>query len=220
MSYKAIIFDLDGTIINTENIWHQASHELIETHAPLLGKAEKKHLFTSIHGLALHQSCRLIKEVAQIDLPVEVLMQEKSARAHELYQKEVRFIRGFVTFHKQLQRMHLKSGIATNATPETAELTDKMLNLRRFFGEHIYNVAHVNYQNKPNPALYLFAAQQLEVDPHYCIAIEDSAHGIAAAKSAGMYCIGINTAKNPAQLAAADRIVDHYRDINLLEIIK
>ena len=132
----------------------------------------------------------------------------------------MRFIPGFVQFHQQLAPHNLKSGIATNASKETAELTDKILNLRQFFGEHIYNVSHVNFANKPDPALYLHAAQKLCVDPLECIAIEDSTHGVTAAKGAGMYCIGINTARNHQALQQADIIVDHYNQIDLPKLLQ
>lgn len=220
MKRRAIIFDLDGTIVTTEACWRHATQELLDFYAPGMDAQSRTQLLDAIHGLALHQSCRLIKERTQLELSLEDLMREKSHRAHALYAAHMKFIPGFVSFHKQLSTLHLKSGIATNADPETAQLSDQLMNLRRFFGPHIYHMGHVNYQNKPNPALYLFAAQQLGVEPHECVAIEDSAHGIAAAKSAGMYCIGINTAHKPTQLQLADCVVQHYRDIKLDELIK
>lgn len=219
MKYKAIIFDLDGTIIDTETIWDHASRQLLSKRGVCLDPQAEAQLFASIHGLALHKSCQLIKETAQLSESLEDLICEKSAIAHELYKQNVRFIPGFVQFHNQLAQYHLKTGIATNASAETAELTDRILNLQQFFGKHIYNVSHVNFANKPDPALYLHAAKQLLVDPKECIAIEDSHHGVAAAKCAGMYCIGINTAGNKTALASADIIVDHYDQINLKELI-
>lgn len=93
-----------------------------------------------------------------------------------------------------------------------------MLKIERFFDKHIYNVSRVN--NIPDPILYLYTAKQLNINPAQCIAIEDSAHGIKAAKSAGMYCIGINTAGNYEQLKESDIIVDSYSDINLKDILK
>ena len=186
----------------------------------ILDKETEKELFKQIHGLALHKSCLLIKNTAQLPDSLEDLIREKSDIAHALYKNNVRFIPGFVQFHGQLAPYNLKSGIATNASAETAELTDKILNLRQFFGEHIYNVSHVNFANKPDPALYLLAAQKLCVDPLDCIAIEDSTHGVTAAKSAGMYCIGINTAHNPAAIAHADIIVNQYSEIDLPNLLQ
>ena len=220
MKYKAIIFDLDGTIIDTETIWDQASRQLISKRGIVLDQETETKLFKQIHGLALHKSCLLIKDAAQLPESLEDLIREKSAIAHALYTNNVRFIPGFVQFHQQLAPHNLKSGIATNASKETAELTDKILNLRQFFGEHIYNVSHVNFANKPDPALYLHAAQKLCVDPLECIAIEDSTHGVTAAKGAGMYCIGINTARNHQALQQADIIVDHYNQIDLPKLLQ
>lgn len=220
MNYKAIIFDLDGTIINTETIWDTASRELIKRRGIILDQKIELNLMSQIHGLALHKSCLLIKETAQLSESLEDLIQEKTEIAHTLFKKHIEFIPGFIEFHGQLATYNLKSGVATNATPETAELTDKILNLRQFFGEHIYNVAHVNFANKPDPALYLLAAQKLAVDPVACIAIEDSTHGVTAAKKAGMYCIGINTAHNRQALIDADSIVDSYSQIDLPALLE
>jgi len=219
MNYKAIIFDLDGTIIDTETIWNQASRRLLEKRGITLDAKTDKELFDTIQGLALHKSCLLIKQTAQLPEALDDLIKEESAIAHDLYKQHVRFIPGFVQFHNKIAHLRLKSGIATNASAETAELTDRIMNLRQFFGEHIYNVSHVNFANKPDPALYLHAAKQLCVNPSDCIAIEDSRHGVTAAKNAGMYCIGINTAKNRTALSSADIIVDSYQQINLSELI-
>lgn len=215
MNYKAIIFDLDGTIIDTEHLWKQATCKLLARRGVTLCEEEKKELFKKICGLATHKSCLLIKNLAQLDDHVDDLVIEKHKLAHDLYQQYVCFIPGFVEFHQQTQLYNLKTGIATSASPQTAELTDRILNLRQFFGQHIYNIGHVHYKCKPDPALYIYASQQLEIDPENCIAIEDSAHGIRAAKDAGLYCIGINTSQNIASLEQADCIVNHYHEIDL-----
>lgn len=219
MKYKAIIFDLDGTITDTEHIWFQASKKLIENRGVNLNPEIERQLFNNIRGLALHKSCLQIKNAAQLSDTLEDLVSEKSSIAHDLYKQEVRFIPGFVQFFESLRCYNLKTGIATNASAQTAELTDQILDLQRFFGSHIYNVSHVQYRNKPDPALYLHAATQLGVAPRECIAIEDSAHGITAAKSAGMLCIGLNSAKNRDNLKHADIIVDCYHEIDLPTIL-
>lgn len=92
---------------------------------------------------------------------------------------------------------------------------NKALNLENLFGKHMYTISHVANQPKPNPAIYLYAADQLGHQPHECIAIEDSPTGIQSAKDAGMYCIGINSSRRPELLRAAHAIINHYDEIDL-----
>jgi sugar-phosphatase len=220
MKYKAIIFDMDGTIVDTEHIWQRANRELIESRGITLTPELSEELSKRLAGMALTECVRIIKEVANIDEDLNVLVEEKKKRADELYAQGVQFIEGFLEFHALATKHNLKVGLATNATDQTVHLTNQALNLERLFGLHIYNISHVNHVAKPHPAIYLHAAKKLEIDPAQCIAIEDSGHGIKAAKDAGMFCIGINTSKKPERLVASDMIIDHYHQIELERLIR
>ena len=77
----------------------------------------------------------------------------------------------------------------------------------------------VNKVCKPNPDIFLHAAKSIGVDPKDCIVIEDSVHGIQAAKAAGMYCIAINTGNDRHLLGQADEIVDCYKQIDLDKLL-
>ena len=59
----------------------------------------------------------------------------------------------------------------------------------------------------------------MNIDPINCVAIEDSAHGITAAKRAGMFCIGINTADDKKALCDANFVIDRYKDIKLDKLL-
>ena len=215
MKYQAIIFDLDGTIIDTEHIWLEANKQVLIRRGIQPDNNFLEKLFTQIQGAGLAHSCTVLKEMCKLEDSLEDLIQEKESIAHGLYEQGVRLIEGFVDFHAKAQKLNLKMGIATNANTQTVAATNKKLNLEQFFGPHIYSISHVNNQYKPNPAVYLYAAQNLNIEPKACIAIEDSAHGIKAAKNAGMLCIGINTAKKPEQLIQADLIINSYEELEL-----
>lgn len=220
MKFKALIFDMDGTIIDSSHIWTEVTYELIRSKGVVITPELKSKLDAHSHGLAMDKVCELIKELTSIADPVEQLIAQKTQLVCDVYRKGIKFIDGFEQFHSQVVDYKLKNGIATNADDATLNITKEMLKIERFFGKHIYNVSCVNNICKPDPALYLYTAKQLSVAPEHCIAIEDSAHGIKAAKSAGMYCIGINTAGNYEQLKESDIIVDSYSDINLKDILK
>ena len=211
---------MDGTIVNTEKIWEEATRRLIEKRGVAYTGELQKELSVKLAGLATHKSCKLIKDRIQLTDPLESLISEKSALAHSLYVQGVEFIPGFTQFHEKVIKTPLKTAIATSACAKTLALTDQALNLQQFFGEHLYGISCVGGICKPDPAIYLYAADKLGVNPHECIAIEDSAHGIAAARDAGMYCIGIKTSQDKNQVREAHHTIDTYCQIDLDALIK
>lgn len=219
MKYKAIIFDMDGTIIDTEQIWKEATKQLLKNRGIEYTPEMEAELGPQLSGGGMKQGCMLIKMAVNLEDDVHTLMTEKSAIACKLYEQEVKYMTGFLEFMERVQKLNLKVGLATNADDNTLRVTENALELSKHFGQHMYNVSHVNHQPKPDPAMYLHAAEQLGVDPEHCIAIEDSAHGIRAAKAANMFCIGYNSSRNHHQVKDSDLIVDEYHHIDLEELL-
>ena len=220
MKYKAIIFDMDGTIVNTEKIWGEATKRLIECKGVCFTADLEKELSPRLVGLAMHKSCGIIKDLIGCPDSIEELVHQKRDLALGLYAQGISFIEGFSDFHGKLAGHDLKSAIATSACDKTLLLTDQALNLKRFFGEHLYGISCVGNVCKPDPAIYLYAADKLKVDPKDCIAIEDSAHGIDSARAAGMFCVGIKTSHDKNQTRDAHQTIDRYDEIDLRELLK
>ena len=213
--YKAVIFDMDGTIVDTERVWGAATCKLLEEKRIPCTPELLQLIRTHIQGLDVVNSCRVIKEITGMTDDVKTLCEEKEALAHGLYEAGITYLEGFVEFHNKLRERGIKTAIATNARSLTIHLTQNALNIRHFFGEHVYGLDDVAGKGKPNPDIYLLAASKINVNPQLCVVVEDSAHGIAAGQAAGMFCIGINSSGNKAQTQHADLMIDGYVDINI-----
>ena len=85
MKYKAIIFDMDGTIVDTEHIWNSSTQKLISNRGIHLTSEMVTELQARLNGMALPQSCKIIKEMANLSESVEELMHEKTRLACDLY---------------------------------------------------------------------------------------------------------------------------------------
>jgi HAD superfamily hydrolase (TIGR01509 family) len=221
MKFQAAIFDMDGTIILTEEIWQQTAIKLIEQYNGLLSAEEKRNIEERITGAGLATSVRIIKDAIKLkssqnkELSDNKITKEYKALALSFYSKDIQFVPGFEKFYSKLKKLGIPTAIATNAPLDVLQETNRILNLERYFGNHLYSISQINNLSKPNPAIYLFAAQQLGIDPKKCLAFEDSFPGITAAKAAGMYCIGIKNPLHAAFSQNADSIINSYDQIDL-----
>lgn len=220
MKFSSIIFDMDGTIINSEPVLEIATKALLESKGITIDQTQKNNLKKQLHGIGIKVFGHFIKETFKLDETPEQIILEQNILIKKYYEQEIKFIDGFVDFHKQVRDFSLKSGVATNADYHTVEISRKKFGLENFFGQHIYCIEDVNNISKPKPDVYLHAADKLETPAHMCVAIEDSKCGIEAAKNADMFCIGINTSKDKNALKHADLIVECYQEIDLDKILK
>lgn len=207
---KAVIFDMDGTIVKTEHIWHQVVIDvLIQSGVGELTNEQKKEL-QALSGVGLDHSCRFLKEKYGLQESPQDLLDRKVALAHEYFDKHLEFIEGFELFHLRLQQVNIPTSIATNANRSSLNKISNKLKFERFFGKNMYCVDDVNNVAKPNPDIFLHSASMLGAKPEECIVFEDSLVGFTAAKAAGMKCIGIKNALNEGHLDKVHHAIQDY----------
>lgn len=143
---------------------------------------------------------------------------ERADIVRELFATEVGFIEGFEAFFCRVEK-NFKTCVATAMDRDLLQLVDSHLGLSQLFSGHIYSVADVGFRSKPNPDVFLHAARKMNSVPECCMVIEDSPHGIEAARRAGMLSIGITTTYGRDKLLAADLVVDTFEEIDLRDLV-
>jgi len=208
---KAIIFDMDGTIIDTQTAWQTATVDVIKHYTgQSTFNAEQKRFFESLSGGGLESSASALKRYFALQASVEEIIKRKTELVDMYVAQELQFITGFEAFHRQLQKFAIPTSIATNASPEFLEIVKQKMNLGSFFGDKLFCSADVGNKAKPDPALFIHAAQQLGVKPEECVVFEDSLVGFKAAQASGMKCIAIKNTLNHSHLDQVNHAIESY----------
>jgi HAD superfamily hydrolase (TIGR01509 family) len=188
MTYEAIIFDLDGVLVDSEGIGFETLQGLLRTYGvdyrvednePFIGINDRDH-FTALkarHGLRPS---------------VDELIAEQTSRL--LAQVETRTIAmpGVPRVPERLRAAGYPLAVASSSLPDVIEARLEALGVRRLFGV-VVSSFHVP-RGKPAPDVFLEAARRLSVRADACLVVEDSVHGLRAAKAAGMRCAVVPTA--------------------------
>lgn len=205
------IFDLEGVIVDTESLWDDANRLFLQSHGATYDRAAVKPL---IAGKSLAEGTRIMREVCHLSGDLDTLVAQRKAIIEEQLRAGSSFIPGFLQF-QAANRDSYKICIATSMDGQLLAIVDRQFGLSELFRGNLFSIADVGYRSKPDPALFLYAARRMGSSPESCVVIEDSPHGIQAARNAGMRCIALASTFDEARLSAADRIVDSFEEEDL-----
>jgi len=206
-----IIFDADGVVVDTEKIWDRGQEEFLRRRGFVYDRERIKPLLT---GTSLAEGVKVMKREYGFQGNAEKLARERMEIVKDLFKREVKFIPGFQEFFKGVRGKY-KTCVATSMAEELLEIIDRRLGLSKLFDDRIFSLVDVGYRSKPNSALFLYAARQLNSKVENCVVIEDAPHGVEAARRAKMKCIALTTTYGPEELSRADLVVNSYYEINL-----
>ena len=207
---KAIIFDMDGVGINSEPLYDLADVDFLRRKGITYNR---ESIANTLLGKSLRDTTQILKDIHSITGTTQNLMEERLDLIEGLYQSSLSYITGFLEIHQYLIERSIKTCIATASHNRLLDVADKKLGLSNIFGQYIFKISDVGDKSKPDPAIFLYAAEKLETKPEECCVIEDSPNGIMAAKNAGMYCIGITTSRTSKDLGLADVVVSSHNEI-------
>lgn len=193
---KAVIFDMDGVIVDTNPHHRLAWRAYYQRYGKTLSDDEFVEHISGKHNT--HIVAHLF--AGQPLSPGEVLRlgNEKEALFRELYRPIITPTPGLVEFLKALKTAGIRTAVATSAPVENLDFVVDALGLRLYF-DALLNESMVSHP-KPNPEIYRKAMQLLGVEPVESVVFEDSTTGIEAARASGAQVVGVATTLTPDDL--------------------
>jgi len=205
---QAVLFDMDGVIVDTEPEYIRLELRLAKENGILLTRKEQsRYRGVSAADVWLDAVAR-----SGVSKNPAYIAEAEHARMDEYYRTgPLRPIHSTVRLLKRCAQAGLKIAIATSSSADNAENVVRRLNLGPYV--KAIAVADLVERGKPAPDIFLLAAKLLDVSPEACVVIEDSDNGVQAAKAAGMKAIGLNRPGGGQSLSKADLVVRSLRGI-------
>lgn len=203
--FGAVIFDMDGVLINSEPLWEESDLKVFKKEIGLTGYT--KEYRAQFLGMPMEDEIKVVAadfKIARDRIPSILEARRKSLM--ELYRERLELFEGALELLEYFSR-DKKIALASSSSLDLINFVVDRFNIRKYFevlvsGEE---VAH----GKPFPDVFLLAARKLMVKPEKCLVIEDSVNGVKAGKAAGMKVIAVlQTFKEQESFSCADWVFD------------
>lgn len=178
---EAVIFDLDGVIVDSEKHWNRAEEEMFRETAGT--EVEVRNY----EGLSITNTYEKLSERYDVDLTQEEFYEMYENRAEEIYLEKAELMKGFKSLTEELRDRGLLIGLATGSY--WPDLVVERFNLD--FGS-VVGAGDVEGKGKPEPETYRKAVERAGEEPSESVAVDDTEAGVKSAKNAGIYSIGYN----------------------------
>jgi HAD superfamily hydrolase (TIGR01509 family) len=206
---EAVVFDLDGVIVDSEHVWDEVRQRLAEER----GGRWHDRASRDMMGMSSLEWSRYMHDVIGLAEPPEQINAEVVRRLMAVYREELPLLPGAVEAVDALAA-RWPLGLASSSNRELIDLVLRVSGLERLFAATVSSEEVA--RGKPAPDVYLEAARRLDVPAERCAAVEDSENGITSAKAAGMRVVAIPNPQYPPAddaLAAADLVLPTVADL-------
>jgi HAD superfamily hydrolase (TIGR01509 family) len=193
MSIAAVVLDLDGVLVDSEQVWDAARRELVDER----GGVWRDDATRAMMGMSSLEWSRYMHDELGVDLEPAAISAAVVAKLEQLYRRELPLLPGAREAVRALAT-RWPLGLASSSNREIIDLVLELAGLADAFTATVSSEEVP--RGKPAPDVYLEAARRLEVAPGDCAAVEDSTNGLRAAAAAGMTVIALpNAAFPPAE---------------------
>ncbi|MDO4273289.1 MAG: HAD family phosphatase [Eubacteriales bacterium] len=203
---KAVIFDLDGTLVDSMWVWSQIDIDYLGSY----GISVPEDLQGIVEGMGFTEVALYFKERFNIPDSIETIKKTWQGMAMDKYCREVPLKPGVAVFLPYLRERGISMAVASSNDYGLIEAVLKSHGIREYFGG-IVTACEVN-KGKPAPDVYLEAARRLGVEPKNCLVFEDIVAGVQAGKAAGMAVCAVRDDYSIPQEKEKRLFADYYID--------
>ena len=186
--FRAVIFDLDGVLWDGEPLYHEAFNVVLAPHGHHLGEDD----YRQIIGHSVEHCWDWVRQRFQLTAAPDRLLRAYDEAVLRLLERPVEPLPGVPPLVNELRRLGVPIAVASASLRSWVDATLRGLGLQDSF-DAVVSASEVD-NCKPAPDLFLAAAGRLGVAPGDCLAVEDTAAGITAARAAGMYAVQLRAA--------------------------
>lgn len=208
---KAVLFDLDGTLVDSMWVWKQIDIDYLSSKQIVMPEGLQR----AIEGMSMLETAIYFQERFGITDDKMTMMQTWNQMAMETYKKRVPYKTGARQFLSYLKEHNIKTGIATSNSRELLQTVTKALAMEPYID--CFLTANEVAHGKPHPDIYLEVAHRLKVSPDECLVFEDIIPGIQAGQAAGMHVCAVyddySRDITEEKRALADYYIEDYTEI-------
>lgn len=217
MPLKAVLFDMDGVIVDTEPLHRKAYFHLFAN----LGIKVSEELYTTFTGASTKKVCETLIEKYQLKESPQELAFIKRTYFKQFFYNDLDFdlIPGVKSLIENYFENNIKLVLASSASMTTIKMVFEKFELEKYFigkisGDELK-------ESKPNPEIFILAAEMAKEPKENCMVIEDSTNGIIAAHSAGIFCTAYQSEHSTNQnYEKADLLISNFSEIELEKVSK
>src|SRR5690606_18074603 len=209
--FKAVLFDMDGVIVDTEPLHYKAYHLMFDE----VSINVDENLYGSFTGKSTLEICKILSERFQIIQSPHELVAIKRKHFEYLFNTDtdLQLLDGVLELIKNYHSHGLTLVLASSASMPNINRVFKRFDLDNYFKAKLSG-ADLK-ASKPHPEIFIKAAEASGFEKHECIVIEDSTNGIEAAKSAGIFCVGFKSPHSINQdYSKADMVISNFYEIH------
>ena len=210
---QAVVFDLDGLMLNTEDVFELAGEELMRRR----GKTMTAECHHAMLGRRPSEAFQLLRELMDLDEPIDDLLQESKEIFASFVPGRLAMMPGLETLLNTIESRQLPRAVATSSPRQyMLDMMSRFALVDRFA---FHLTAEDVQRGKPEPDIYLLAAEKLQVAPHNMLVLEDSEAGTRAAAAAGAVIVSIPNKQTQAQdFSSATYVASSLEDPQILNV--